>query len=509
MPAEPPPAPLTDARPAAPGDRELLAAPARQSPIALIFIALRFVRRLGISALVAAVIFVTSGGLAVGTLLLAAVAASALLVFSVLSWWRFTFAVHGDELVVTRGVASVERLVIPIDRVQSVAIDQRLTHRMVGVVRAAVDTAGSEGVEFEIDAIDRPRAEALRRVAADARQSRPPGSSGDAAVLPPPTPPEQLLLRRSFGDLMRVGATKAPWAGLVALAPLIALGDELDSFLGVGDVLDRLAERGERVSPGSTVGVVGTVLVVVVVVSLVGAVLQIVREVVANWDLRLVRTATGLRRTAGLLTTTSRSSTLRRVQMLTTDDSPPQRRLGFTNARLHAFGDNDMSLPGSTPDEVERLRRIVFGDGPPPILDRRISGWWVYVAVRPSLVVAAAAAIVLWLAVGWWSLLALLLVPARVATARRQWRLRRWGLSSDRIAQATELVSRHTVDVPIHKAQVVTVSQSLLERRRGLATVSVRTAGGDLTVPMIPLDDAAHVRDRVLHAAETDRRRFL
>ena len=150
-------------------DRMLLAAPTRQSPAALVFIAWRFVRRLGWSAIAALAVFVFRGPEGFGVGIVGVAAATALVIASALSWWRFTFQVDGDEIIVRRGVLAVERLVIPLDRVQSVSTDQRLMHRLFDLVSVAVDTAGSSGAEFEIDAIDRPRAEALRRVASDAR----------------------------------------------------------------------------------------------------------------------------------------------------------------------------------------------------------------------------------------------------------------------------------------------------------------------------------------------------
>ena len=63
--------------------------------------------------------------------------------------------------------------------------------------------------------------------------------------------------------------------------------------------------------------------------------------------------------------------------------------------------------------------------------------------------------------------------------------------------------------MPIVKAQFVTVRQSFFERRKGLATVRLQSADSYLAVPMIDLDDAMAVRDLVLHAVETDRRRVL
>ncbi len=500
-----------DEPPPVDADRAMLAEPTRQSPLAFVFIAWRFVRRLGVSAIAAAVLFVVNGGLAAGLGLLAVGASGALLVFSALSWWRMTFCVVGDELVLTRGIASVERLVIPLERVQSVNIDQRLFHRPFGLVRAAVDTAGSTEVEFEIDAIDLARAEALRRIANDARSaernvsgtheaSTDAGRNVDADVI---------LLQRSPRDLLRVGVTKFPWAGFVVFAPLIAIGGEfgaLDPFL---DSAGDLADDAVTIGSGSVLAAVLVVGGIVVAATVLGAAFQVIREIVTNWDLTLSRTPSGLRRTAGLLNTTSRSSTARRVQIVTTDDTTPQRRLGFTRLTLHTFGTGNLDLPGSTRTEIETVRRLVVGETPPPPLDRRISRWSVFVAARATAVVALVAAALLWFVVGWWSLAVFALVPVNAVVEDRRWRRRRWGLHADGVGESYGLVWRHTGELPLHKAQVVTVRQSFFERRRGLATLHISTAGGSFRVPFIDLADADAARDRVLHRAEIDRRPVL
>lgn len=507
------PDPTTPAPDAIAGDRDLLAAPARQSPLAFVFIAGRFVRRLGLSALAAAFVFVFNGGLAIGAWLLVAVAAVALLVSSTLSWWRFTFAVADDELVVTRGVVSVERLVIPLDRVQTVSIDQRLFHRPFGLVRVAVDTAGTDESELEIDALDHRRATALRRVAADARGE---GKAPTPGVGRSPAEPagrdgdrdDEVVVRRSPGELVVIGATKMPLAGLAVLASFAAFGDELGILSGLTGRLERTADQLGDVADDSATALVAVVAGVVAVAALVAIVLQIAREVVTNWSLTLHRTPTGLRRTAGLFSTTSRSTTVRRVQILTTDDSWLQRRLGFTKLTLRIFG-RDLDIPGTTPAELDRVRAIALGPGRRPAPGRWISGWSVFVAVRAWAVLAIGVAAVCWFAVGWWSLVAIAAVPLTIPTSVMRWRRRRWDLDREALVERTGLVRVHTGELPVHKAQVVTVTQSLFQRRRGLATIGVSTGGGSVSVPFVDLATAEAARDLVLHRAEHDRRRVI
>ncbi|MEJ7799867.1 MAG: PH domain-containing protein [Ilumatobacter sp.] len=490
-------------------DRQLLARPVRQSPVALVFIAWRFIRRVGLINLGAALLFTLTGGFSFGLWFVAIVLTTGILVYSLLSWWRNTFVVVRDELVVTRGVMSVERLVIPLDRVQSVSIDQKLLHRIVGLVSASIDTAGSNDTEFEIAAIDVATAEALRRVASGSRVVRPTAAEPGPTVAGTITIPEPdlVLLHRSPRELALAGATTMPWAGLAVLAPLIAFGDEIDVLGRLGGSAERVVERWTGdVSIGRMIVVV---TVAITAAGVFGTLLQTTRELVTNWDLTLHRTATGLRRTAGLLNRTSRSSTVRRVQAIVTNDTPLQRRLGITTLTLRTFGDVDIGLPGSRPDDVVRLRETVFGTTAPPPLTHIVSRWSVFMAARTIALVAVPVALILSFRVGWWSTTLLAAVPLRWAVATWEWRRRRWGLDHARIAESHGLLRRHTAEAPLVKAQVVKVTQSFFERRRGLATVRIQTADGFLSVPLVDHDDATAVRDRVLYAVETDRRPVL
>ena len=175
--------------------REILREPQRQSPIAVVFIIIRVIRGLGVSTIILAVLFLLNstwipGGIFLALPLLGGVA----FVLGVISWLRYTFLVSGDELVVQKGVLSRQRLSIPLDRVQSVSLDQSFLHRPVGLVRVAVDTAGTAAAEFEIDAIPRPVAEAVEVLAAEYAPLRQASdvSTGDVVErdpsLPPPPP---------------------------------------------------------------------------------------------------------------------------------------------------------------------------------------------------------------------------------------------------------------------------------------------------------------------------------
>lgn len=493
--------------------------PQRQSLLAVLFLLLRTVRSIGIVQIVVGAGFLLSQSpsvlvLALGVLVVAAI----FLGISALSWWRYTFQVDGGELRVKKGVLSQQALSVPLDRVQSVSIEQKFLHRMVGLVQVSLDTAGSSAAEFTIDAVDRDVAVALQAAAADHKAN----SDAVAAPMVPvlddgvaptvesvPAAPveERIVVQHSPKRLAKIALTNAPLSGFAVLAPLFAFGDEIFERLPFDINFDGIDfEVGTWL-----IWFIPLALVAVLMASLL---LNIIQTVLRDWNLRVTRTASGLRRDAGLLSTTSVASSLPRVQRIETSQGLLERWVGLQELTLHNIGDADMTVPGCTADEAEDLRQLGL-DGAHGVytLDRRVSPLAVFKATRNASVVALALAVGLYFVLSWWSLLFLLLIPLTWLQSRRSTRLYRWGIGEDAIADRAEFVGWRRNESLLRKVNSVQVRQSLFERKRDLATVIIEFAGGALSrqisIGMIPIVEAQAVRDRILFVAETDTRAFM
>ncbi len=502
-------------------DRAALSEPSRQSPLAVVFLAWRVVRGISVVNLIVLGAVLTTNQLPVSAFALAPLVVGGLGILGLISWWRYTFVVDGDELVVSRGVVSQNRLVIPLDRVQSVSLEQGLLHRATGLTRVGLDTAGSAEVEFSIDAIPLDQAESLQRLAADYRRRS--ERSRDATAEQHAVGSDQIgsheheetevLVTRNFGQLVRIAFGHWPWAGLVLLAPLLAAADDIAELIGL-DFLNRLEEQVGG-SPDTAVPSIpiGLIVAGVVLAIAVGAILswslQLVRQVLTDWDLTVTRTGRGLRRVAGLTNRTSVGSSLDRVQVLRTSAIPMQRWLGIARLNMVTVGDTNLVVPGTTQSELERFRELVF-EGPGPDLDRRLSPAMVVLAVRNAAVVAVLATVFLVQSpVGWWGALALLAVPIEFVMARWRLRRQRWGLTTNRLGRVSRFVTHRTEEIDPIKAQSVTVRQSFFQRRRDLASVHIRAAEGRFELPMIPLAEATALRDLILYRVESTGRSWM
>lgn len=476
--------------------------------MAIVFLAFRTVRQIGIVQLALGMGFALSRAPSVFYLLvIIPLVGLAFLGFAGLSWWRYTFNIVDGELHVQKGVFSQETLSVPLDRVQSVSLEQKVLHRPFGLVQVSLETAGTETAEFTIDAVDRPVADALQRAAADHRRRDaaariPDGANpvhdGDGTLDPPPPErPDRVLLRHPLRRVIMIALTQMPLSGFAVVAPLIAFADQ-----GADLVPFDLPSLDE---PTLGAWLVWAIPLAVIAIFVVSVILNLLRVVLVDWDLTVTSTAAGLRRNSGLLSTTSVASSVPRIQRVEVSQGLLERMANLHTVVLHTIGSGNFVIPGCDHAQVGEIRSIALeGSVGVSPLDRRVSNGEVFKAVRNTSIGAVVLAAAAFVPLGWWSTLFLLLVPITWLTTRRTVRLRRWGVNAEELSDRGEFLGWSRHDVLLRKANGVRVSQTLFERKRDLATVTVQTADGSLSIGMIGIREARALRDRALYVVETD-----
>ena len=542
--------------------------PSRQSPLAIVFLAWRILRQVSLVNLIFIAVAISSGRLPISGLALITLVLAALAVSAALSWWRFVFVIKEGELRVDKGVLAQEHLAIPLNRVQTVSLEQGLFHQILGLTRVSVDTAGSSVVEFKFDALDRRQAELLQQVVGHHRamlraeadigemdsagiddrallDAPPPigpptssvapqdlvpagvASGGQARLgpldldsMPPPLEPQvepEVVAFRSFVDLVKIGVGSWPWAGLVFVFPLLAVVDQLQELVGLdvfGNVTDWIDDvEAGRVDPQVSVPtLVAFVLGFLLLATIAGWLFQIIRAVLTNWEMTIsrIRTSSGdsLRRDAGLLNRTTVSANLARVQSLRVSQAPIQRWLGIRNVTMLITGETNIQIPGTTESELKTFTDLAL-TGSEPHLNRRVAQAYILREGRTALVIGSAVGVVTALTLGRWGVLAIL-IPVQAAVGALMYvRTMRWGFTDNRIAYRHGVLNRREHHVEFVKAQSVAVRQSFFERRRDLATFRLHTAEAEFSIPFIPKADADALRDIVLHYVETSTRSWM
>jgi putative membrane protein len=437
-------------------------------------------------------------------LLLAFVAASAV------RWRRFRWELTPTALIIEQGLLNRQRRVIPLERIQSVDLVRRLSHRLFGVVGVQVEAIGGGETEGQLDALrpavaGRLRAQLLAGRAAARGDRPPPAPDAPDGAGAPAGDPGALLATTSPRRLLLAGVTEA---NATLIVGLLGLGWQV-----AGDRIDELAQRLPALLAGN-VAVVATLLLVVVAVALL-----IAAQFLAFWSFTLHRDDDELRVRRGLLEQRFDTIPLRRVQALRVEENLPRRLLGRASVKADVAGKpgggsggTDTLLPLGTTAEARALVDAVLGlDGvggtaltpmPRRARTRRL--------VRATLTVAVPTALAAWLVDPRLLALALLLVPA-LAAAEASYRALGHAELDDVVVVRSGWWVRRTAYVPLTRLQALALDQTLLQRWRALGTVRLgiaRSPGLWAGPQMIDLDrDVAFAIVRALAPAAARSRR--
>ncbi|MEO3936320.1 PH domain-containing protein [Dermatophilaceae bacterium Soc4.6] len=434
----------------------------------------------------------------------------------VLRWATTRFRIEADQIELRKGLFTKQLVATPADRVRTVDVTAPVFHRLLGLAKVEIGTAGTSRERLVLDALPlaqarRMREELIHRRKVAAGSDLPAPSGEPVADLPPPSfsSASSSWPRDEEGSETQLLRLDPRW---MLFAPLTLTGvfSALAIFGFANQFVQRYLERTNLDGAVSRLGqhpiwldVAAGVVGLVVLVSA----LAVIGYALQFWGFRLTRHSGGtLHVTRGLLTTRETSIEERRLRGVEVGQPLGLRLAG--GARLQAIttglsrkeadrGSSWLSPPAplavvdavaaDVVDDHEALTAALTPHGPAARRRR-----WTR-ALVPGLVVAAAGwGLVAWLDLPLWlgvvATLPLLAVPplARDRYAGLGHRL----FAHHLVVQQGTFGRRRDV---LARDGVIgwRVHQSFFQRRVGLAHVLATTAAGkqSYTAYDVPLDD--------------------
>ncbi len=422
-------------------------------------------------------------------LLIALLGAVVSFVGSLLAWLRFRYGVGTSDIVIESGILNRQRRIIPFDRVQDIDIEQPLLARLFGTAKVKIETGGSGKNEGDLDTIALDEAHRIRDSIRRGSPSAP--STVDAAAAQEGEEPVLFEM-----ELPRVFAAGLFNFSLFYLAVMGGALQYLEPLIKryVGDAKSWIVPSGERVA---AMGLYLT-LAFLALLLLLGVVTGIVRTVMRDYRFRLSRTATGFRRRRGLLTLSEVIIPLRRVQLALLSSGWLRKRLGWHALEFQTLS-ADAQQSGHQPaapfariDEVMPiLAEAGLADLPEEETYIRVSRRAIARRYLGQVLPLTLLALVL---SPFWPPLFLILLPIAFGAVLVvfQWRRHRYALTSRALFVAEGILTPRLWILPYEKAQSISVTRSPLQRRLGLASLTLDTAGASvLRYPMIRDVEAA------------------
>ncbi len=491
-----------------------LFSPQRQSIIAIILILLKFIRMLirQLWPVVLVLLLNPKGSFEVWIGLVIGVLAFISLVGSVIEYFRFYYWIANDHLIIERGFLRRIKLNIPFDRIQSIDFEQNIVHQAFGVVRVKVDSAGSSQQEASFDALEKKQAEQLR----DYILAQKAEMVGDDVSEQARTEKEarELILHLRPIDLLKIGVSQnhLRTAGII-FAFFFAIAEDVNEALKDIDIFGRIGDEVETLVRGSLM----LVLIAIPVFLLISFFVSLVRTVFVYYNMQFWKTANGFKLESGLLTRREKSAQKDKIQLIAWSTNPLRKLFGIFKLSLYqassveVLGDKSIAVPGCYQTHIDRTIASVIPDAPGAVYEEhRIHPsarfrFILFAGLLPCVIISIAGLIAeRQIALAVW-----LYLPIAIWMGHLYYRKKRLMLHPDLALMKGGIIGDEYKLLQLYKIQAVSIDQSFYQWRKDLATVSMYTSSGEVSIPFIPMRKAEQIRDYVLYRIERDSRAWM
>lgn len=426
-------------------------------------------------------------------------------------WLTLRWSCAGGELVVRSGLLFRGVRHVPLARIQNLDAVQNPLHRLLGVVEVRVQTGSGAEPEAVLKVLRVADFEALRRDVFAGRA----GAAGPGAE--PAPPPVRELLRLSTAELVLCGLVRN--RGWLVVAAAYGLSWELGLFERLGDAFvgDQDVQRLEQAVSGSLLAGAALAGLALLALVLLLRLFSVAWTLVRLHGFRLARAGEDLRTEFGLLTRVSHTIPLRRIQTVTLQEGPLHRltrRMGLRAGTAGGAAGEEKSagrewlapilrreaLPGLLREVLPELDLGAVQWQPlhPRALRRRL---------RLGLVLAVLLALpALPLLGAWTAALAAGLAAWFALLAWRGLAHMGWAVTDEVVLYRSGWLWRETTVARLARIQAVSLHESPFDRRHGMASVLVDTAGLQaalhrVQVPYLPRDAAGALAAALARAA--------
>ncbi len=425
-------------------------------------------------------------------------------------YYLFRYHITSKAIVIHSGVLTRKNRSIPIERIQNIEIEQSLLPRILGTAKVKIETAGSARTEGVLEFVGIETAHQIREIVRSYQRSQEAHSQTSTPVHPvegpSPLPAETTPKARSeetsvpvfsmsFNRVMLVGMMRFSLLYIAVtfslLEQLLPNPDEIEVWLTRG-WLKPLAQYAVS-SPWQLTVVV---IILAILLSWISGILVSFNK---YHGFKLWLENNKLHKRHGLLTLSQGTIPIPRVQTLLLRANLLMRKFNWVALEVQTMGiessgrGHQVAVPFARLEETIKIANHMLPVSLPeaftPVSKLTIRR----TIIRYSVVLAVCVAVATYfwpLAI--WGLLGLVLIPFY---AVQHYRNHGYALKEDTLFVRRGVFRHYIWIIPVSKFQVLYTQSSIFQRRLGLATVYMDTAGaGGWGIPEIIdiLEDDAH-----------------
>ncbi len=497
--------------------------PSRQSPIgiAVIFFKnLRIALNILLSIVAVSVGFKTSFlGMDIYTIGIGVIVL--FFIISILQYRRFFFYVENDHFIIEKGLLSKEKITVPFDRIQTVNIKQNIVQQLLGVVALNVDTAGSSKKELEISALPGKYARELQHYLVSQKEKHTESAEStdvnDFDRVNDEQPSwdisgDKPLVKLSISDLFKIGLTENHLrTGLVIFAILNGYLWQYEEYL-LKPFEPYLEEHADFFLAEYMI-IVPVAFILFLVISVL---ISLIQTVLKYFGLKFFVNEKGVQLVSGLLKRIEYQIPVNKIQYLKWKTNPLRKLIDLQTLVIKQASSNEagdkqsVSIPGCHKHQLhtvldefypERSGGEFFEIQPQNLLALQLAFW---LGLLPAIAMCGLAFID-------WKFIAvpiLYIIPV-LFFILKYYRSIKLSINREMLFLTKGWVFPSTLALKFYKMQNVTLSQSIFQKRRGLASITFYTAAGDETMPHLPMEEARELYNYVLYKIQSDGRSWM
>ena len=410
------------------------------------------------------------------------------LLFSIIRWWTYYYWFEDAELRVKYGVFIKKKRYIPFERIQTLNYHESIIHRILGLVKVEVETAGSSEGEAEVVLT------ALTREAADEIEQEMRKAKQQFGVTDKLEPIEQAsavtaMYTMSTKDLLVLASTSGGIG--VIISGLLAVVSQISDIIPYDKIYGELAMLAKY----------GVLIISLIILSLfiIGWIASVILTYLKYYSFTVVVQEENLIITRGLLEKKRITIPLKRVQAIKIVENPFRQLFNYATVSIESAGSN------GSEDSMVIFPLIKLTKLQAPLTElfphyewqqqfisapRRSQPFFYRVDFIWVLPVVAGLSYFLMP----WGLLSLVIIPATIGLGIWQHRTAAYALTGKQLTLRYRIFSRVTFFVEKHRIQAMTTKQTYFKQRKDVADVTVSvmsgSGGATATVPALEQQDA-------------------
>lgn len=422
------------------------------------------------------------------------------IVSAVIRFLYFRFYIEEQKLVIKSGWFRKVTKIIPLEKIQSVHIEQGPLHQVLNIVKLSVDTAGSHKAEATIDALHKSMAEALKLHLESGKMDEEDGRKTEFKAP---------VLRLAPKDLFKLSIS----ANHIE-AFFILLSFAFGLYENLKDIDNNLFSRLRDFLPQRAVY---PILFLIVTILFITIIVSTARIFLRFYDLTVLKTGKGLEIRSGLINVKEKLVPFRKIQYVSWKTNWIRKLMHLWMVEYHTAGGDEakQNLKVQIPvTQEEQISVLVQNYNNQPRITNEV-----FIRIHSSfvsrrLLVFGLFPCLLLIPVFWflWKEYAFffLIYPAGLWVIlwcfRKKFRL--WALE-DTVYIRKGIFGEEKILLEWHRLQSIQLSQSIFQRKKNLATVTIHTAAGNVTVPFISLIAARQLVNFALFKTESSQRYWM